>query len=218
MKPIKQSLVFLLMIVVVQSAPAQIEIGLIGGLSRSGLSGDKPNNATYTTLTGIGIGGLVETKISQFVYVGIQPMALQRGSKIAYKVKDERDPVDSLKFKIDYLTLPLMFKVYGNNQKTYLISGIDVGFPVSASIQNLDGSGKEDVLERLKSVDILVNFGFGVRLPMNRFMLAFELRYVQGLLNLNEPAEEGTSPLDFIIRSSGFQLFSSISLPLGKSD
>jgi hypothetical protein len=218
MKSLKLNFAFIVLILIIQSGFAQFNVGIIGGLNRSGLSGDKPANATYTTLNGIGIGGILETKVSKYVHVGIQPMYLQRGSKVAYKVKDERDPVDSLKFKIDYLTLPLMFKVYGNNQKTYLISGIDVGFPISASIETLDGSEKEDVLDRLKSVDILVNFGFGVRLPMNRFMLAFELRYVQGLLNLNEPAEEGASPLDFIIRSSGFQLFSSISLPLGKSD
>lgn len=217
MKTLKLYLAFSAIILLYQAGLAQFEIGLIGGFSRSGLSGDKPNNATYTTLTGIGIGGILEIKISQYVHVGIQPMYLQRGSKIAYKIKDERDPVDSLKFKINYLTLPLMVKVYGNNQKTYLISGFDVGFPTIASIETLDGSEKENVLDRLKSVDVVVNFGFGVRLPVNQFMLAFELRYIQGLLNLNEPTEGEASPLDFIIRTSGFQLFSSVSLPLRKS-
>lgn len=217
MKPSITIFIFVLLILMFQSGYAQIEIGIIGGLSRSGLSGDKPSNATYTTLTGIGIGGLMETKISKYVHIGIQPMYLQRGSKIAYKVKGARDPVDSLKFKIEYFTLPFMVKVYGNNQRTYLISGLDVGVPLSASIEKSDGSENEDVLDRLKSVDVAVNFGFGVRFPVNQFFLALELRYIQGILNLNDPADEGASALDFVIRSTGFQLFSSISLPLGKT-
>jgi len=218
MKPLKLCLALLVMILLVQTGLAQFEMGMIGGLSRSGLSGDKPNNATYTTLTGIAVGGLVETKISKYVQVGIQPMYLQRGSKIAYKVRGERDPVDSLKFKINYFTLPLMFKVYGNNQKTYLISGLDVGIPVSAFIEKLDGSEQENVLDRLQPVDVAVNFGFGVRFPFDRFMFAVELRYIQGILNINDPATDGESPIDFIIRSTGFQLFSSISLPFRKSE
>jgi hypothetical protein len=144
-------------------------------------------------------------------------MYLQRGTKIAYKIPDVQDPVDSLNFKIDYFTLPFMFKVYANNQRTYLVSGVDIGFLLSASIEKLDGFDKEDVLDRLKSVDIAVNFGFGVRFPVNRYFLAIELRYIQGLLNLNDAPEGEESPLDFSIRTTGFQLFASFSLPLGKT-
>ncbi len=217
MKPLKLFIVFALMVFFFQFGHTQIEVGLIGGLNRSGLSGDKPKNASYTTLTGFGFGGLIEINITYDVRFGIQPMYLQKGSKIAYKIPDVRDPMDSLNFKIDYFSLPLMFKVYANNQKTYLLSGLDIGFPLSASIEKLDGSDKEDVLDRLKSVDVAVNFGFGVRFPINKFFLAIELRYVQGLLNLNEPAGGEESPLNFSIRSNGLQLFCSISLPLGKS-
>lgn len=217
MKPLKLFIVFALMVFFFQFGHTQIEVGLIGGLNRSGLSGDKPKNASYTTLTGFGFGGLIEINITYDVRFGIQPMYLQKGSKIAYKIPDVRDPMDSLNFKIDYFSLPLMFKVYANNQKTYLLSGLDIGFPLSASIEKLDGSDKEDVLDRLKSLDVAVNFGFGVRFPINKFFLAIELRYVQGLLNLNEPAGGEESPLNFSIRSNGLQLFCSISLPLGKS-
>lgn len=217
MKPLKLFIVFALMSLFFQNGFTQVEIGLIGGLNRSGLSGDKPKNASYTTLTGFGFGGLIEINITYDVRFGIQPMYLQRGSKIAYKIPDVRDPVDSLNFKIDYFTLPLIFKVYANNQKTYLLSGLDIGFPLSASIEKLDGPDKEDVLDILKSVDVAVNFGFGVRFPINQLFLVFELRYTQGLLNLNDPVERGETPLDFSIRTTGFQLFGSISLPLGKS-
>jgi len=216
MKPLKIFIVFTLMILFFQYGYTQFEAGLIGGINRSGLSGDRPKNATYTTLVGAALGGLIETKLTKDVRFGIQPMYLQRGSKIAYKIPNVRDPVDSLNFKIDYFTLPLIFKVYANNQKTYLLSGLDIGFPLSASIEKLDGSDKEDVLDRLKSLDVTVNFGFGVRFPINQLFLAFELRYIQGLLNLNDPVESGETPLDFSIRTTGFQLFSSISLPLGK--
>jgi hypothetical protein len=77
---------------------AQIEIGLIGGLNRSGLSGDKPKNMTYTTLTGLGLGVLLETGFTEDVRFGVQPMYLQRGSKLAYKIPVVREPKDSLNF------------------------------------------------------------------------------------------------------------------------
>jgi hypothetical protein len=213
----KNAIIVVVLFLLFQTASAQWEVGLIGGLNRSGLSGDKPKNTSYQTLTGLAFGGLIETQLTKDVRIGLQPQYLQRGTKIAYKIPDVRDPVDSLNFKTDYFTIPLIFKVYANNQKTYLISGLDVGFPLSASIEKLDGSHKEEVLDRLKSVDVVVNFGFGVRLPINQFFLAIELKYIQGLLNLNDPPEGEESPLDFSIRSTGFQLFSSISLPLGIS-
>ena len=216
MKKIITLIVFLFLLF--QTASAQWEIGLIGGLNRSGLSGDKPKNTSYGTLTGFAFGGLIETQLTKDVWLGLQPLYLQRGSKVAYKIPDVREPKDSLNFKIDYFTVPLIFKVYANNKRTYLISGLDVGFPLSASIEKLDGSDKEDVLDRLKSVDVVVNFGFGVRFPINQFFLAIELKYIQGLLNLNDPPAGEESPLDFSIRSTGFQLFTSISLPFGKSE
>lgn len=217
MKLSSQFIVFALVLLLFQLAHAQFEIGLIGGLNRSGLSGDKPKNTTYTTLTGLGLGVLLETKFTEDVRFGIQPMYLQRGTKIAYKIPDVRDPKDSLNFKIDYFTIPFMFKVYADNQKTYLISGFDIGIPLSASIEQLDGSEKQDVLDRLKSVDVVVSIGFGVRIPVNQFNWAIELRYLQGILNLNDTTDAEGSPLDFAIRSSGIQIFSSFSLPLGKN-
>jgi hypothetical protein len=214
----KIAIIITLFFLLFQTASAQWEVGLIGGLNRSGLSGDKPNYTSYKTLTGPAFGLLIETQLTKDVHIGLQPQYLQRGTKVAYKIPDVREPRDSLNFKIDYFTIPLMFKVYGNSKRTYLISGLDVGFPLSASIEKLDGSEKEDVLDRLKSVDVMVNIGFGYRFPVRQFFLAFELRYLQGLFNLYDPPSGEESPLDFSIRSTGFQLFGSISLPLGKSD
>jgi hypothetical protein len=216
MKVLKPIFVLILLVLLIQITQAQIEIGLIGGLNRSGLSGDKPNNSTYTTLTGFGLGTLFEMKLTRDVRFGFQPMYLQRGTKIAYNIPDVRDPKDSLNFKINYVTIPFMFKVYADNQKTYLISGFDIGIPLSASIEQLDGSDKQDVLDRLKSVDVVVSIGFGVRIPVNQFNWAIELRYLQGIMNLNDTTDAETAPLDFAIRSTGIQLFTSISLPLGK--
>jgi len=217
MKPSSQFFIFVLVFLLFQSAHAQFEIGPIGGLNRSGLSGDKPKNMTYTTLSGFGLGALIEMKLTEDVRFGFQPMYLQRGSKLAYKIPDVREPKDSLNFKINYVTVPFMFKVYADNQKTYLISGFDVGIPLSASIEQLDGSEKQDVMDRLKSMDLVVSIGFGVRIPVNQFNWAIELRYLQGILNLNDTTDAEGSPLDFTIRSSGIQIFSSFSLPLGNN-
>ena len=217
MKPSSQFFIFVLVFLLFQSAHAQFEIGPIGGLNRSGLSGDKPTNMTYTTLAGFGLGALIEMKLTEDVRFGFQPMYLQRGSKLAYMIPDVREPKDSLNFKINYVTVPFMFKVYADNQKTYLISGFDVGIPLSASIEQLDGSEKQDVMDRLKSMDLVVSIGFGVRIPVNQFNWAIELRYLQGIHNLNNTTDAEGSPLDFAIRSSGIQIFSSFSLPLGKN-
>jgi hypothetical protein len=198
-------------------AHAQVEIGLIGGINRANLSGDKPKNMTYTTLTGFGFGALIEMKLTEDVRFGFQPMYLQRGTKLAYKIPDVREPKDSLNFKINYVTIPFMFKVYADNQKTYLISGFDIGIPLSASIEQLDGSDKQDVLDRLKSVDVVVSIGFGVRIPVKQFNWAIELRYLQGIMNLNDATDAETTPLDFAIRSTGLQFFTSFSLPLGNN-
>ncbi|MCK5453354.1 MAG: PorT family protein [Calditrichia bacterium] len=216
MKQTKVFITIMLLFFLFQLAYAQIEIGLIGGINRASLSGDKPKNTSYTSLSSGMLGAIFEVGIAKDVRFGIQPMLLQKGTKIAYKNPDERDPVDSLNFKIDYFTVPLMFKVISGNQKTYLSSGLEVGFPLNASLENLDGSGKTDVLDKLESIDVAVNFGFGARFPIKRMILTLELRYTQGLTNLNKGDEEDSSALDFVLRSTGLQFFGSISLPLGK--
>lgn len=216
MKPLKLIFIFALLILLFQSAYAQIEIGLIGGINRASLSGDKPKNTSYTSLSSGMLGAIFEVGIAKDVRFGIQPMLLQKGTKIAYKIPDEREPRDSLNFKIDYFTVPLMFKVISGNHKTYLSSGLEVGFPLNAAIEKLDGSGKTDVLDKLETIDVAVNIGFGARLPIRKVILTLELRYTQGLTNLNKGDEEDLSALDFILRSTGMQFIAMISLPVGK--
>ena len=79
----------------IKNVPAQWEIGLIGGLNRSGLSGDKPDNASYRTLITPAFGVLIETRLTSDVRIGLQPQYLQRGSKIAYKVSREQTKKNS---------------------------------------------------------------------------------------------------------------------------
>lgn len=193
------------------AAAAQISVGAVLGVSRSSLSGDKPDKTSYSTRTGLIAGAVVEIPITTDVHLVFQPGFIQRGASIGVDV-GEPDPVDSLDVKLDYLSLPVLIKIITNNRKLYVTSGIDIGYLSSATLT--DGSSETDLGPILNDLDLSVIFGVGWMIPIGRPAFTIEMRYNQSLSNLNDTA---TTPanLPARFRSSGFQLLAGVLLPLG---
>lgn len=193
----------------------QPAIGIFGGINQSSLKGDAPEKTSFGGLSGFAAGAVGEFRIANEVLLSIQPMYLQRGTKIAFEIPGEDQPRDSMDARIDYFTVPVLLKVISGNGKTYVTSGLDFGFLSSAKL--IDGAQESDIKEFFKSTDIAVVFGFGAMFPIGNPRLSFELRYSQSLLNISSQSgnPEGTS-LPTRFRSSGLQLLAGVLLPLGK--
>jgi len=210
-------LIVILPLLLSRSAGAQPAVGIWGGLNRAHLSGDAPEDAGYQNRLGLAAGVVGEFNLTRDVKLSLQPMYVQRGTRIAYDLQDYDEPHDSLDVKLNYFSLPVMIKVISGNGKTYVSSGLDFGVLMQAELADLNREGAaRDIKNLLQDFDVAVNFGFGVMLPVGSPLLTFELRYSQSLLNLSKTGENTESAaLPERFRSTGLQLLAGLLIPIG---
>ena len=193
---------------------SQIYIGATGGLMSSSLSGDAPKDASYSGKTGFSGGLVVDFTLAEDIVLSIQPRYLQKGSTIAYDV-GEYELLDSLTVTFDYVSLPVMVKITSLNKRIYFSSGLDFGYLMNSSVENIMDGSTKDVNDLIKNYDISATFGFGVNIPIGSPIISLELRYMQSILNLSDiSTSESETTFPFRFRTSGFQFLTSIIFPI----
>jgi len=193
---------------------SQTYVGVSGGIMSSSLSGDAPKDASYSGKTGFSGGLIADFSLTEDVVLSIQPRYLQKGSTVSYDV-GEYELKDSLNASLDYFSLPIILKINSLNKRIFFSTGLDFGYLMNSSVENLiDGSTKE-VNNLVKTFDLSVSFGFGVNIPVGTPIISLELRYMQSLLNLSDisSSESGTT-FPYRFRTSGFQFLTSIQIPI----
>ena len=193
---------------------SQTYIGATGGLMSSSLSGDAPEDASYSGKTGFSGGLIADFTLTEDIVLSIQPRYLQKGTSVAYDV-GEYELRDSLTATFDYVSLPVMVKITSLNKRIYFSSGLDFGYLMNSTVENIVDGSTKDVNELIKNYDISATFGFGVNIPIGSPIISLELRYMQSLLNLSDiSTSESGSTFPFRFRTSGFQFLTSIIFPI----
>jgi hypothetical protein len=207
----------LLLCLIAQPAAAGFRVGAMGGLVRTSLSGDAPQSASYKHRIGVAAGFTGELDLGQGMRLSVQPMFQQRGTTVAYEVEDQRDPVDSLAVRLDYWTVPVLFKIFSGGGRTFATGGIEFGFLQSARMENLGVEDPEaDVGNLFQDLDVALSFGFGGVFPFDRWSMWVEGRYSQSIPNLSRSDEDPElKGLPERFRSTGLQLYVGVDLPLG---
>ncbi len=208
---IRTLLIFLLFNITMFS---QIYIGATGGLMSSSLSGDAPEDASYSGKTGFSGGLIADFTLTEDIVLSIQPRYLQKGTSVAYDV-GEYELRDSLTATFDYVSLPVMVKITSLNKRIYFSSGLDFGYLMNSTVENIVDGSTKDVSDLFKTFDLSATFGFGVNIPIGSPIISLELRYMQSILNLSDisTSESGTT-FPFRFRTSGFQFLTSIIFPI----
>jgi len=204
-----------LSLVTAEPCLAEYRLGIQGGMNSSSFSGDTPPDIKYTTRSGLMIGAVGDFRLSEDAWLSLQPMYQQRGSGSEVQVDSKKDPVPGSSFEVDYFTLPILVRIFANNNKVYALGGFNVGFLTKAELVDLEGS-RVDVDPYMINVDLAMDFGFGVMFPVKRSLINVEIRYEQGLLNLvdnKKDSEEVGAPNR--LRQSGFQFIAGVQWPLG---
>jgi hypothetical protein len=197
------------------SANAQFAVGAQVGVNLTSLSGDAPSNTSYKSGTGFAAGIVGEIPLAENVKLSLQPMYLQRPFTLAVKLPEEEEERDSVDFRLDYVTMPILLKVVTGSGKTYVSGGVNLGYLVDATATTSTGSS--DVSRLFHEIDLSADFAFGVQLPIGSPLLTLELRYEQAILNIansEENPDEESLPVRF--RTSGFQFYAGVLLPLGR--
>lgn len=193
---------------------SQIYIGATGGLMSSSLSGDAPKDASYSSKTGFSGGVVADFTLTEDIVLSIQPRFLQKGTSVAYDV-GEYELRDSLTATLDYASLPIMVKITSLNKRIYFSSGLDFGYLMNSTVENIVDGSTKDVSNLFKSYDLSATFGFGVNIPIGSPIISLEIRYMQSLFNLSDiSSSESETTFPYRFRTSGFQFLTSILFPI----
>lgn len=208
-------LLLFLTLLLAPAAQAQVTIGAFGDLNLAKVSGDAPDDFSYSGNSGFGFGLIGEFHLTEDLWLSFQPMILPRGAGLQLKVDDDEDPVDFATLNLSYFAMPILAKFVTAGGKVYVISGVNVSFLTSANIKGVEDNAEEvDVKDSFKSFDVAVDFGVGGQLPAGPIKIMLEARYEQGLVNIMEDVIDEAA-LQSRLRSKGLQLLAGILLPLG---
>ncbi|RLD24571.1 MAG: hypothetical protein DRI54_05970 [Bacteroidetes bacterium] len=193
---------------------SQSYVGVFIGMNSSKLTGDAPANSFYNSFMGINAGVNIDLKLAKSLKLSLQPSYSQEGTKISYNVSGQEEPVDSIKIRLNYFSFPILLKVATANNRFYAIGGFETGFLLNSFISSHDV--KEDIKVDVKSYNLAIHFGVGLRIPIGFPNLYVEGRYAQGIINLtDEPLDTDIIPR---VKTNGFKLLVGIEFPLQKSN
>ncbi len=203
----------ILFLLISLSISAQTHIGVFAGLNSSKLSGDAPINSSYKSLIGANVGALIDISISDNFMLSAQPSYSQEGTSISYILPGTDEEIDSLSLRLNYFSIPLLFKAYTANQRFYAIGGLEFGVLMN-SFQKIDDV-KSDIPVDISSWNLAFHFGAGLKIPLGIPNLFIELRYTQGLENLTDtPVEDNIIPR---VKTSGLKIIAGIEIQLKKN-
>ena len=192
------------------SAQGRFFVGATGGLTRMHLSGDAPDDASYTSLTGFSAGVIGEYALTDDIRLSVQPSYVRRGTGVAFDVGRE-ELRDSLELSLGYLSIPAMARFISPRGFWFVNGGLDCGFLLNASLSDLNAGGSVDVKNFVNGLDLMMIIGAGTFIEIAPAMLSLELRYNQSLLNAgssDQLAAKAGVPVRF--RSAGIQLLAGV--------
>ncbi len=206
----KSLLTIFLLLSVCLIGHSQSYVGVFGGINNSKLSGDAPVDAKYKSLIGLNVGAQFDLKLTKSTSLSIQPSYSQEGTKLFYNVSYSKDLVDSLSLRLNYFSLPLLFKMTSTNQRFYALAGVETAYLMSKELKSKDISQDLDV--SIMEMNVSLQFGAGLRIPLGYPRLFIEVRYTQGLVNItDDPLKANILPR---VKSSGIKALAGIEIPL----
>lgn len=179
-------LIALFVLLVVVPVSAQTRFGFTAGLSLANTSSDELADAyasffgattEMSSRLGLAIGGVVAFPLNEKVALHLQPMYVQKGTKIKVDALNFEDTVT-----ISYLEVPAMVKLMlgASETRPYVMAGPTLGLKLGASSDENKLNAKSD---DFNSVDFGLAFGGGVSFPAGNNSFFVEVRYGLGLSN-----------------------------------
>ena len=181
MKKIILSSLFVLAVSFTYSQKA--EFGIKGGLNIANQNYSGDGAPSPSSIIGFHLGGFVDIKIAEKLYIQPELLYSTQGSKFNLVVNNEGTDFDTENtFKLAYMNIPVMFKYYVA-EKFSLEAGPQIGFLVDSKLEvNVFGqSVSQDAKDLFESVDFGFNLGAGYDITKK---FSAGVRYNFGLTNV----------------------------------
>jgi hypothetical protein len=187
--------------------------GATGGLGLTSLSGDAPENASYTGRAGFSAGAIGEFALTDDIRLSLQPSYSRKGTGVAFDLGTD-DLRDSLMLTMDYFSLPLMARFISPGKAWFVNGGFDLGFLLKALLEDVNAKRVADVKDAINTVDLAMLLGVGMMFPVESVSLTVEVRYSQSILNAGTSSIDAVFGMPTRFRLSGFQFLAGILVPL----
>jgi len=191
---------------------AQLQLSVWGGVNSSSFGGNPPEDASYESIYGVNFGGNLDFKLTEDVVISFEPSFEQKGSDIVFGDEEKlRDTVLTYSVDQNYFGLGVLFKI--NTERFFVGSG--VSFQLLSSAMLTFESNEKDIKDKFLNYDAIAFFNLGYKIPIGGPHLFFELRYIQGLVNIYAGEAEVSSEIYVSnYKSTGFKLSTGIMIPL----
>jgi opacity protein-like surface antigen len=229
MKTIGFSLLSALLLL--EISPAQVQLGIAGGLNYSQAQQSNFFFSEAHSTTGWTISGILDYAITQNVSLRIEPTYVENGTyaqPVSYK-----GIVPKLSFDLSYLELPLMLKYsVGKDLRPYLVFGPSLGFNLSSNVgAEISGPwfGQLEVMAGagniVRSLECSLQFGGGLSYQVDDILTMFlEAKYAHALSNTLKQGGVLVSGMDETVsagvlknatyKNKGFIIMFGFTLPL----
>lgn len=147
----------------------EVKFGVKAGLNLATISGDETSDVK--SKTSFHLGAVAEISISD--KFSVQP-------ELLYSAQGAKEDGGDGELKVDYINVPIMAKFYVAEGFS-VEAGPQVGFIISAKINDGDGSGEYDIKDETSGIDFGFNLGLGFKMDSG---LNFGARYNLGLSNI----------------------------------
>jgi hypothetical protein len=211
----------LLALFIVAPVSAQVDLGVMGGLNASNLSGENVagEKIDFSGRAGFGIGGVLDVRLSEKVALRLEPMYLQKGAE--YYETDQQFGALKVAVKAANLEMPVLLKIDlgAGATRPYLIAGPTIGFALSSKFEFSALGNTIDIDIDHASTELGLAFGGGVSFPVGSGSFFVEGRYGLGLTDIVKDdviefmGEQ--SPVEVDVKTRGVQLMAGMTFPLG---
>jgi hypothetical protein len=193
---------------------SQTYLGFFVGINNGKLKGDAPRRASYKSSIGFNGGIYLDVKVSKLITLSFQPTYTQEGARVFYTVPDQKEPVDSLRIRLNYFAIPILVKVSSLNQRFYALAGVETGFLLDGYAKYTETEEQTSLTDEIAQINLSVVFGAGLRFPLKFGRIYLELRYAQSIIDLtDEEVDESYVPR---IKTAGTRLNVGYEIPLSK--
>lgn len=205
----------IILFAITNTSYSQFNVGISGEITSAKFGGAAPDNAAYSSIAGFGGSLIGEIRIVKDVYLSLQPGFQTQGSNIVFGDENNiiNDTTVTFKISQSYLNIPLNLKIFKKN--FYVGAGFAIGFLSSADISNEYVDSTIDIKDKFKNIDVTANFNVGYQMSIGKPNLFFELRYIQGLVNINNVNSIAAQDIYIAnFKTNGFSFQTGIILPL----
>jgi hypothetical protein len=205
------------------TAPAQLQLGLLGGLNYAGIDQKNMNISEEQNTVKYAFGAMADIPLHHQFSVQLELMYMQKGTLLIPVNHDDND----LYINLNYLELPVFIRYdFGKSFNPYLIAGSFIGINLSSELHTdiMGVTFTANLEENTKNYDYGMSFGGGLSYSFKAFSLFIESRYSMGLPNICQPGEYVLRAAQYTIyqaieqdvenRTEGLQLMLGISLPV----